>query len=103
LSSVSEGSPGVVLEALALGTPVVAFDIPPVAELTDGGRYAWLVPDGSTDALGRAMVEAYTSPTREDDGRAATAWSARFDLAAVAAALGDLLEATARRSTDRVR
>ena len=35
-SSISEGSPGAVVEAMALGTPVAAFAIPPVAELTDG-------------------------------------------------------------------
>ena len=44
-SSLSEGSPGAVLEAMAIGTPVVAFDIEPVVELTDGGRHARLVAD----------------------------------------------------------
>ena len=55
-SSLSEGSPGAVLEALALGTPVAAFDIPPVADLTGGGRYARLAPAGDAAALGRAIV-----------------------------------------------
>src|SRR5262249_49557360 len=41
-SSLSEGSPGVIVETLTLGTPVASFDIPPVVELTDGGRHAWL-------------------------------------------------------------
>jgi glycosyltransferase involved in cell wall biosynthesis len=102
-SSLSEGSPGVVVEAMAVGTPVVAFDIPPVAELTDGGRHGRLAPTGSAQALGRAMVEAYRSPTRHDDARAARAWAGRFDLAVVAGRLGDLLEARASRTTERVR
>ena len=47
---------------MALGTPVAAFAIEPVAELTDGGRYARLAPPGDAAALGRAMVEAVRSP-----------------------------------------
>ena len=50
-SSLSEGSPSAVLEAMALGTPVVAFDIAPVVELTGG--HARLVPAGSTGELGQ--------------------------------------------------
>lgn len=96
LSSLSEGSPGVVLEAMALGTPVVAFNIPPVAELTDAGRHARLVPGRSAEALADAMVTALRSPTRDAEAAGARAWAARFDMATVARRLGDLLEDRAR-------
>ncbi|MGH8824609.1 MAG: glycosyltransferase [Jiangellaceae bacterium] len=96
LSSLSEGSPGVVLEAMALGTPVVAFDIPPVAELTDGGRHARMVPAGSAAALGDAMMESLRSATSDGEVAGAGAWAARFDMATVALHLGDLLEQRAR-------
>jgi glycosyltransferase involved in cell wall biosynthesis len=102
-SSLSEGSPGVVVEAMAVGAPVVAFDIPPVVELTAGGRHGRLAASGSSEALGRAMVDAYRSPTREDDARAAQAWAGRFDLAVVAGRLADLLELRATRTTEPVR
>jgi glycosyltransferase involved in cell wall biosynthesis len=95
-SSVSEGSPGVVVEAMTIGVPVAAFDIPAVAELTDGGRLAWLAraPGGE---LGDAMVAACTAPDRAERAGDARAWAARFGLDAVAAQLGDLLEARAQR------
>jgi glycosyltransferase involved in cell wall biosynthesis len=102
-SSRSEGSPGAVVEAMALGTPVVAFDIPPLVELTDGGRHGRLVPDGSVDALGAAMVKACRSPTRESDAAAARTWAGRFDLAVIADRLGDLLEARANRRAEPAR
>ncbi len=89
-SSLSEGSPSAVLEAMAVGTPVVAFDIAPVVELTGG--YARLVPAGSTSELGTAMVAAYTAPDREATARSGRAWAERFTLADVADRLGDLLE-----------
>ena len=104
LSSVSEGSPGVVLEALALGTPVVAFDIPPVAELTDGGRVARLAPAGSMDGLAGSLLAALGSPDRSTEIAAGQQWARRFDLATVARDLGNLLEQRARRqSAVRVR
>jgi glycosyltransferase involved in cell wall biosynthesis len=102
LSSLSEGSPGVVLEAMALGTPVVAFDIPPVAEVTDAGRHARLVPARSAEALADAMVAALRSPTRDVEAARARAWAAHFDLATVARQLGDLLEDRARHRSVRV-
>jgi glycosyltransferase involved in cell wall biosynthesis len=100
-SSVSEGSPGSVAEALSLGAPVAAFDIPPVAELTDGGRYAFLAPSGSVDGLADAMMSAYRSPDRAERVEAARRWAERFELSAVADALGDLLETCAGRGEKR--
>ena len=97
LSSVSEGSPGVVLEALALGTPVVAFDIPPVAELTDSGRIARLAPAGSVDGLAESLLAALGSPDRPAEIAAGRQWARRFDLATVARDLGDLLEERVHR------
>jgi glycosyltransferase involved in cell wall biosynthesis len=94
-SSLSEGMPGAVLEALVLGTPVAGFDIPPLMEVSDGGRHAHLARTGSSDDLARAMVDTYLSPSRAEDAAAAQTWARRFDLATVAAELGDLLEARA--------
>ncbi len=95
-SSLSEGSPSAVLEAMALGTPVVAFAIGPVAELTDEGRHARLVPVGSSAALAEAMVAASTDPDRDARVRAAREWAERFTLDEVAGRLGDLFEERVR-------
>jgi glycosyltransferase involved in cell wall biosynthesis len=95
-SSLSEGSPGAVLEALALGTPVAAFAIPPVVELTADGRHAHLAPVGDAAALGDAIVAAATAPDRAGAAAAARAWAAGFGLPAVADRLADLLGSRAR-------
>ncbi len=54
--SLMEGLGTAVLEAMAAGVPVVAFDIPPVREITDDGRVAVLVPVGDGDALAEAIL-----------------------------------------------
>jgi glycosyltransferase involved in cell wall biosynthesis len=91
-SSLSEGSPGAVVEAMRLGTPVAAFDIPPVAELTGSGEHAWLAPAGSVEALAKAIVAACQAPDRTRRAESARAWAERYSLAAVADQLGDLIE-----------
>ena len=54
-----EGSPGGVIEAMALETPIVAGDIAPVREVLGDGAPAWLVapaePGGFAVAVGAAL------------------------------------------------
>lgn len=63
LSSLWEGLPGVLLEALALEVPVVATDCPTGPnEILDGGRWGRLVPTGQPEALATAMQAALDRP-----------------------------------------
>lgn len=58
LSSRWEGLPNVVLESLACGTPVIAFDCPgSVNEIFDNPHQGTLVPAGDVAALVRAINE----------------------------------------------
>jgi glycosyltransferase involved in cell wall biosynthesis len=67
LSSVWEGLPTVLIEALAVGTPVVATDCPHgPREILDGGRYGRLVPVGDADGLAAALLATLDEPRRPD-------------------------------------
>ena len=59
LSSVSEGNPTVVMEALAHGTPVIATRVPGVVDYIEDGLSGILVPIGSSEALAHAMSAIY--------------------------------------------
>lgn len=63
LSSVREGLPTVLIEALASGTPVVSTDCESGPnEILAGGRYGTLVPVGDVDALSDAIVATLAGP-----------------------------------------
>jgi glycosyltransferase involved in cell wall biosynthesis len=53
--SLYEGFGGALLEAMALGLPIVASDIPAVREVVDDGANAILVPPGDAPALASAI------------------------------------------------
>ena len=67
LSSVREGLPNVLIEALACGCPSVSTDCPSgPAEILDGERYGRLVPVGDDAALARALCTTLEkAPPRE--------------------------------------
>jgi glycosyltransferase involved in cell wall biosynthesis len=71
LSSAWEGSPGVLVEAMACGCPVVSTDCPSgPAEILAGGRYGRLVPVGDDEALAGAIIETLDAPSDRDALRA---------------------------------
>jgi colanic acid/amylovoran biosynthesis glycosyltransferase len=58
LPSFAEGLPVVIMEALALGRPVISTQIAGIPELVETGKSGWLVTPGSSEALASAMREA---------------------------------------------
>lgn len=64
LPSFAEGLPVVIMEALALRTPVIVSAIAGTPELVDG-QCGWLIPAGSVEAIADAMADALAaSPER---------------------------------------
>lgn len=73
LASAWEGSPNVLTEAMALGTPVVATDCPSgPREILDGGRFGPLVPVGDAVAMCDAMLRTLNHPPDRQTLMAAT-------------------------------
>lgn len=58
-----EGGPTAGLEALAVGTPVIAASVGGLAEVLDDGVNTRLVPPGDVTALRAALVEVASNPT----------------------------------------
>ena len=72
-SSDYEGTPNVVLEAMAMETPVVATTAGGTEQLIDDGVHGLLVPPGRSEPIAAAIIRALDDP----DGRQARACAAR--------------------------
>ncbi|HET6618406.1 MAG TPA: glycosyltransferase [Dongiaceae bacterium] len=59
----------VVIEAQALGRPLVVSDYPCARELVEGSSMAWLVPPNDAQALAWAIRDALALPTAERQAR----------------------------------
>lgn len=59
----------VIIEAQALGRPVVASDFPNAREVLEGSSMAWVTPPGDAMALGWAIRDALSLPLDEREAR----------------------------------
>ncbi|MBD2740588.1 glycosyltransferase [Coleofasciculus sp. FACHB-1120] len=77
LSSILEGLPTVLIEAMAVGTPVISTNCESGPdEILDNGNYGLLVPVGNT----KAMAEAILSVLSGDSKPVNSAWLDQFTL-----------------------
>lgn len=81
LASKAEGYPVSLMEALALGQPVVATAVGGITDAVRSGVEGLTVPAGRPDLLGEALVQlAGDAASRRSFGEAARARGARFDI-----------------------
>jgi glycosyltransferase involved in cell wall biosynthesis len=70
LASDYEGLPGVLIQAMACGCPVVSTDCPTgPREILEGGRFGPLVPVGDDQAMADAIARVLDAPTPPADLR----------------------------------
>lgn len=62
LPSLAEGLPAVLMEAMAIGLPVVATDVSAVSELVLNGETGFVVPPGNAQVLERSLALLVQTP-----------------------------------------
>jgi glycosyltransferase involved in cell wall biosynthesis len=98
LPSFAEGLPVVIMEALALGRPVISTYVAGIPELVLPGETGWLIPASSVGALAAAMRQALDAPIEVLDrmGRAGADRVAQYhDIRRESDKLLDLFEQSA--------
>ena len=101
LSSEYEGLPGVIIQALACGCPVVSTDCPGgSAEILDGGKYGPLVKVGDEVALSQAIESVLDHPI---DKRVLVARAEEFSVDRAAERYLSVLDGLVARRLDDIR
>ena len=78
--SIEDNQPQVGLEAMACGTPVIAFDACGLPEYVIDGKTGWLCPVADSDALAEKIVTSIGSSAQDFGVAAAKQIQTRFDL-----------------------
>ena len=65
LASFAEGLPVVIMEAMALGRPVLTTNIAGIPELVRHGVDGWLVPAGDVEGLVETLSSALATPAAQ--------------------------------------
>jgi colanic acid/amylovoran biosynthesis glycosyltransferase len=65
LPSFAEGLPVVIMEAMALGRPIISTYVAGIPELVEPGQHGWLVPAGDIEALATAIQLCLSSKNEE--------------------------------------
>lgn len=99
-----EGLGGSVLEAMALGTPIVATEIPALSEVLAGGSCGLLVPPADPGALASAVLTTVSDPaaTSRRVEAAGHRFHSVYTIESCAAAMAELYQQTARLPPPRV-
>ncbi len=97
--SLYEGLGGALIEAMALGLPIVASDVPAIREVVESDSNALLVPPADEAALAGAITHLLADPPqRESFGRRSrTIFESRFGLEQSTAAMVVLYESVVGR------
>ena len=95
--SIYEGLPLAILEAMAVGVPVVATDVSGHPDAIVDGVTGWLVPPENSPALASALIHALRDPDEAARRTAAASqrFRERFEIGIVARSYADLLERAA--------
>jgi glycosyltransferase involved in cell wall biosynthesis len=80
LSSISEGLPISLMEALAAGLPVVSTRLPGLTELAPESVAAGYCTPGQPESLAREILRAASRSDLDALGRAATSWAKTFSI-----------------------
>jgi glycosyltransferase involved in cell wall biosynthesis len=77
-----EGFGSILIEAMALGAPIVASDLPAIREVVTDGETARLVPREDSHALAEAIVETLADPEEASEraGRARACFLDHFTI-----------------------
>ncbi len=101
--SLYEGLGGVLIEAMALGLPIVTSDLPATREVVEPGRNADLVPPGSPRAIAEAIDRLLEEPARRQAYayRSRHIFEQRFTLDHAVGRMWELFEGVAARGAAR--
>jgi len=76
VTSRDDAAPMVVMEAMALGKPVIGSDIGGIPEMIMDGKSGYIVPREDIEGFAKAMLELLTKPEkRESFGRESLLWA----------------------------